>query len=355
MEGSEASPPRVVRNVRRFFRDHEIVVFSITVLSVCLLTYLAAIHIPALIVCILLAYLIEGVVSRLEQMNCPRLFAISSTMLVCILSITLLLLVGLPKLADQVRALAEAVPASIEALRKAFDSLPPWLDEYLAWESVADDSGRWFMSAAETFVSTSLTNVSGLFSLLVYLVLIPMIIFFLLRDKDVIIGWINKFVPRSKMISALESELDEQFGAYVRGKIIEGVIIFALSLVVFLVLGVNFAFSLAVAIGLSVIIPYVGAIAVTIPVVMAGLLQFGLSPEFWWMVGAYTVIQIFDGQVLVPLLFSEVVRIHPVAILVAILLFGAIWGVWGIFFAIPLASLIKSVINVIEKQLEPAA
>ena len=349
MASSDAPPP-IQQHAERFLRDHELTTFTITVLAACGLTYLAVLYIPALIVGILLAYLLEGVVSRLIYWGCPRIFAISGTMIISILGIALLLLVAIPKLATQVRALAVNIP-SIESLKETFDDQPEWVSEYFEWETVVSDTSELIKSAAESFVGSTLSNVGGLFSFVVYVVLIPMLVFFLLYDKDKIINWVNKFVPRSSMVDGLKNQLDEQFGAYVRGKIIEGLIIFALSFVAFLALDVEYAFTLAVAIGLSVIIPYVGAIAVTFPVVILGLLQFGLSGDFWWMVGLYTIIQIIDGQVLVPLLFSEVVKIHAVAILISILLFGAVWGVWGVFFAIPLASLIKSVIIVVEKQL----
>ena len=71
----------------------------------------------------------------------------------------------------------------------------------------------------------------------------------------------------------------------------------------------------------------------------------GWSWDFGQVVIAYAVIQALDGNVLVPLLFSEVVNLHPVVIILAILLFGGLWGFWGIFFAIPLATLFKAVLN----------
>jgi putative permease len=98
-------------------------------------------------------------------------------------------------------------------------------------------------------------------------------------------------------------------------------------------------------VGLSVIIPYVGAVAVTIPVAMIAWFQWGASSDFVYLMIAYTVVQFLDGNVLVPLLFSEVVNMHPAAIIIAVLFFGGLWGVWGVFFAIPLATLIQAVIN----------
>ena len=89
---------------------------------------------------------------------------------------------------------------------------------------------------------------------------------------------------------------------------------------------------LAVIVGLSVLIPYIGAVMVTIPVAIIAYFQWGLTSEFAWLLAAYGIIQALDGNVLVPLLFSEVVNLHPVAIILAILVFGGLWGFWGIFW-----------------------
>ena len=141
------------------------------------------------------------------------------------------------------------------------------------------------------------------------------------------------------------NEMDMQFTNYVRGKAIEILIIGLVSYAVFLWLGVNYAALLALLVGLSVLVPYIGATVVTIPVLLVGYMQWGFSNDFFWLFGAYGVIQFLDGTLLVPLLFSEVVNLHPVFIIVSVLLFGGIWGFWGVFFAIPLATLVKAVFN----------
>jgi len=84
---------------------------------------------------------------------------------------------------------------------------------------------------------------------------------------------------------------------------------------------------------------------VTIPVLLIAFFQFGSDPMFGYVMLVYAIIQFFDGNLLVPLLFSEVVNLHPVAIIVAVVFFGSLWGVWEVFFAIPLATLIQAVIN----------
>jgi len=98
--------------------------------------------------------------------------------------------------------------------------------------------------------------------------------------------------------------------------------------------------------GLSVMIPYVGATLVTFPVLGVAAMQWGfVADEFMYVAIAYSIIQAMDGVVLVPLLFSEAVNLHPVAIVVAILFFGGFWGFWGVFFAIPLATAVKAILN----------
>jgi putative permease len=140
-------------------------------------------------------------------------------------------------------------------------------------------------------------------------------------------------------------EVDRQIGNYVRGKFIEILIVWVVTFLTFSIMGMQFAMLLGVLVGLSVLIPYIGAAAVTIPVAILAYFQWGLSPEFLWLMLAYGIIQALDGNVLVPLLFSEVVDLHPIAIIVAVLIFGGLWGFWGVFFAIPLATLVQAVLK----------
>ena len=139
--------------------------------------------------------------------------------------------------------------------------------------------------------------------------------------------------------------MNQQIMNYIRGKLIEIIIIGAASTVSFMALGLNYPVLLGVLVGLSVLVPYVGATIVTLPVFLVALFQFGTSAEFGYVMLAYGIIQALDGNLLVPLLFSEAVNLHPVTIIIAVILFGGLWGFWGVFFAIPLATLVKAVLN----------
>jgi putative permease len=149
-------------------------------------------------------------------------------------------------------------------------------------------------------------------------------------------------------------EVDRQIANYVRGKFWEIIIVWAASYTAFAFFGLQYSMLLAVLVGLSVVIPYVGATVVTFPVMLVAWFQWGWGQDFIWVTVAYLVIQALDGNVLVPLLFGEVVNIHPIAIIVAILVFGGLWGFWGVFFAIPLATLVNAVIRAWPRSKLPA-
>ncbi len=195
-------------------------------------------------------------------------------------------------------------------------------------------------------VSLSLASVVGVITFLVYMILLPLMVFFFLKDKDMILTWLADFLPEERrLLRTVWAELDIKIASYVRGKFIEVLIIWAASFVAFAFMGLDFAMLLSLAVGLSVIIPYVGATVVTIPVALIAFFQWGFSSQFGWLMAIYAFIQFLDGNLLVPLLFSEVVNLHPVAIIVAVVFFGSLWGIWGVFFAIPLATLIQAIIK----------
>ncbi|MGB1191858.1 MAG: AI-2E family transporter, partial [Pseudomonadales bacterium] len=186
----------------------------------------------------------------------------------------------------------------------------------------------------------------NLFSFIIYLILVPVLVFFFLKDKALLLNWFGGMLPNERpLLTRIWIEMNDQMANYVRGKAIEMFIIGVASYIVFAWFGLNYAALLAILVGVSVIIPYIGAFIVTLPVLLVAFLQWGWGADFIWVMAVYFVIQGLDGNALVPLLFSEAVNLHPVAILLAILFFGGIWGLWGVFFAIPLATLIKAVLN----------
>ncbi len=228
-------------------------------------------------------------------------------------------------------------------------ALPQQYPNFISERQIQDfiaTIGSEFIRLGQPVLSYSMTSVVALVAILIYLVLVPMLVFFMLRDNARIVAWFGGFLPRERQLtSTVWHEVDLQIGNYVRGKFLEIFIVGAVTFAVFTLLGLQYALLLAVLTGLSVLIPYVGAAVVTVPVALVALFQWGATPDFYYVLLAYAVIQALDGNVLAPVLFSEVVNLHPVAIIVAILFFGGIWGFWGVFFAIPLATLINAVVE----------
>jgi len=172
-------------------------------------------------------------------------------------------------------------------------------------------------------------------------------VFFTLKDKDQLLEWAQRFMPqRSELSFRVWREVDQKIANYIRGKFAEIVIVWLASFAVFAILGLDYSLLLSFLVGISVIVPYIGAVVVTVPIALIAYFQWGLTSQFWWLMLIYQIIQILDGNVLVPLLFSEVVNLHPLAIILAVLFFGGLFGVWGVFFAIPLATLAQTVLKV---------
>ena len=189
-------------------------------------------------------------------------------------------------------------------------------------------------------------TISLMFNAILYAIMIPLMVFFFLKDKNVLLPIAAVILPKdNRLMKSVFAEMNDQLFNYVTGKFLEMIIIASASYALFAILGLPYAILIAILVGLSVIIPIFGAILVTIPVVLVGLYEWGLTESFYCLLGVYLLIQILDGNVLVPILFSNRNNLHPVIIIISVLFFGGIWGFWGLFFAIPLATFIKAIIN----------
>ena len=300
-------------------------------------------------VAVILAYLMQGVANLLRNRGLPAELSVAvSTGL--FLGGFLAVLFGLaPLVWRQLVALVREAPAMIEAGRKVLVTLPEEYPVLFTQQQVNELTSviqAEMTTIGQMLVTKGLTSIPSMLALLVYLILIPLMVFFFLKDRDQLIGWFSGFLPDKRpLLDRIWQELNLQFANYARGKGIEVMIIGGASYLVFALFSLNYAALLALLVGFSVIVPYIGATLVTLPVVVVAYAQFGVTPDFYWVVGAYLVIQVLDGNVLVPLLFSEAVNLHPVAIVIAVLFFGGLWGLWGVFFAIPLATLVNAILS----------
>ncbi|CAJ1850151.1 AI-2E family transporter [Aeromonas veronii] len=309
-----------------------------------------------LLVALVMAYLLEWPVARLQKAGLSRTLA-TSVILILFIAVAVASLLGLiPTLVSQGINLAKEAPAMLtnaqDYVRTLPDKYPELIDVSLV-ETVIDNIRQRILSGGEHLVSASLSSLVNVVAIMIYLILVPLMVFFMLKDKRVLMGSLRRFLPRNRtLVNRVWVEMNNQIINYIRGKVIEILIVGIATYVPFALMGLRYSVLLAVAVGFSVLIPYIGAAVVTVPVAMVALFQWGLTPEFAWLMVAYLVIQALDGNLLVPVLFSEAVNLHPVAIIIAVLVFGGLWGFWGVFFAIPLATLVKAVINAWPKREE---
>lgn len=189
-------------------------------------------------------------------------------------------------------------------------------------------------------------SVFNAFTWLVYFIIVPIFTFLMLYDKQSLQRRAATFLlpNNQKLMKEFWPSLHGQIAGYIRGKILHIIIISCANTVAFMLMGVNYAMLLGVGVGLSVVIPYVGAVIIAVPVVLVAIFQFGFSSSLMWVLVIYTVIQLLDSNVLTPMLFSKAMNLDAFSILAAILIFGNLWGFWGVFFAIPLATFIKTLI-----------
>ncbi|MEE8366055.1 MAG: AI-2E family transporter [Gammaproteobacteria bacterium] len=333
----------------RHFADPQTIIFAFILIAGGLLILVMNAYLMPILVGIVIAYLFEGLVYRLNQIRLNRTIAASIVTTLILAAILIVLFVLLPLLTHQVRELILELPAMFGKGQQLLSQLPQQYPEFISTEQVEEVFTfvrTELTNLGQRVVSLSLASVVGAITFFVYLILLPLMVFFFLKDKDLILSWLGNFLPDERTLAReVWIDLDSKIASYVRGKFIEVLVVWLASFIAFAFMGLNYAMLLSVLVGLSVIIPYVGATVVTIPVAMIAYFQWGATSEFWYLIAIYTLIQFLDGNLLVPLLFSEVVNLHPVAIIVAVVFFGSLWGVWGVFFAIPLATLIQAIIK----------
>lgn len=334
---------------KRTFADPQVVILAFLLLFVFGVIIFMGKLLAPLLVSVVIAYLLEAVVRILMRNKLPRMPSVLVVFTMFVVVLVFLLFGLLPLLSSQVAQLVQELPNIISRGQEALVRLPELYPDYVSHEQVNEgiaDVRKELLFQGEHLLKYSIASITGMITILVYLVLVPLLVFFFLKDKQQIVDWVAHYLPRERGLAAqVWAEMDQQIGNYVRGKFLEIIIAGAVTYIVFALMGLQYAMLLAALVGISVVVPYVGAAVVTLPVAAIAYFQWGWSSEFAYLMLAYGVIQALDGNLLVPILFSEAVNLHPVAIIVSIVVFGGIWGILGVFFAIPLATLVKAVLT----------
>ena len=332
--------------LHRYLSNEESVAFLLLLIGLALAFYFFSQALMPLLISLVVVFLLLDPIrlcARYLRLS-YKLAAIVVYLLFLGALVTLFIYV-LPNIISQLQVFAGQIAPMVEFfngwLNKQMLAYPEFFSTQDSTEILQTLTNR-IGSIGQDFVASLLLSVNTAVAYLIYFVLVPVMVFFILMDKDQLGAFVGRLLPTKRdFMRQVWAQMQTQASNYVRGKFIEVVVIGVISFVVFWLLDLQFALLLGLAVGLSVVIPYVGAALVTVPVVLVALFQFGATEQFWWVVGWYAAIQIFDGNILVPWMFSEAVNLHPLTIILAVLVFGSLWGVLGVFFAIPLATFIK--------------
>ena len=334
---------------RKIFSSEETLVFALLLTGAFLTLFFFGNILTPFLISIIFAYLLVGMQKRLEE------YGLNST-LALILTYSFFLLLG-------VALMVWLVPLVYQQLQSLILEIPKWVNSFMIFvqnipekypDLISSDQITTFLQSlsgqitaiSEDFLKASIAGIQNTVTIAINLVLLPILVFFFLFDRESIISGFLSVLPNKRaMLQNVWVEMDDQLSNYARGKAIEIVIVGLVAAVIFMYFDLQYVALLSVLVGFSVLIPFLGAFIVTLPVAVLGLLQFGLTFDFWLLMGLYVILQMLDGYLLVPILFSDAVKLHPVIIMLAVFIFGGMFGFWGIFFAIPIATLIKAIWN----------
>lgn len=334
---------------RRYFSSPEAVCLVVLLLSGFILYSTMGNIVAPILTSIIISYMLATVVRWCDKLRWPRLLTVSLVFSLFLGMLLLVFLWLLPLLWEEMNNLFNAMPdmlvrgqkllLELQANYPVFISLPK-LQQFISnWDTHIASVGKFVWSF-------SLASLGHVVTVLVYVILVPLLVFFFLKDSKPIGNWLSSFLPKERTIlRAIGREINCKIGSYIKGKILEMLIVFFVSDIVFALLGLQYSVLLGALVGVSVLVPYVGVVVVTVPIVVVALLEWGWSSQFLYLMLAYATIITLDANVLVPLLFAEAMDLHPVAIILAVFVFGSLGGFWGVFFAIPLATLINVLVK----------
>ena len=334
---------------KKIFSNEETLVFAfLLIVAFLILFFLGGILTPFLI-SIIFAYLLVGMQTRLSSIGVSNFLSLVITYCFFLLiGITLMVWLG-PLVYQQLQSLILEIPKWVNAFMLFVQEIPSKYPEMISSEQItsfAQSLSGQITSISQDFLKVSITGIQNTLTIAINLALLPVLVYFLLFDRQSIIDSFLSILPKERAIlNKVWIEMDEQLSNYARGKAIEILIVGMAAALIFMFFGLQYVALLSVLVGFSVLIPYIGAFLVTIPVAAVGLLQFGLTFDFWLLMSLYLILQILDGNILVPLLFSDAVKLHPIIIILAVFVFGGLFGFWGVFFAIPIATFIKAIWN----------
>jgi predicted PurR-regulated permease PerM len=291
----------------------------------------------------ILAYVLNPLVGRLTGRYLPRIVAVVLVLLFALALVVALALVILPLLIKELGMMSERLP---EFLAWVNEQVAPWLKKRFAIEfqldieSVKQLAGG-ILANNQDLVAGLLGSLKigglALIAFFVNVLLVPVVLFFLLRDWNTLVARVDTMIPRHlhERARTILAEIDAVLAEFLRGQLIVMLVMSVYYAGALSVAGLEFALPIGVITGLLVIIPYVGAFTGILLGLIAAAMQFDSLAGIAWVGVAFGIGQVMEGMMVTPLLVGKRIGLHPVAVIFALLAFGQIFGFFGVLLALP--------------------
>jgi len=303
-----------------------------------------------------LAYLLDPSVRRLQKLglNRPIASVVIVVLVIVLLALGLILLV--PALGDQIHAFMERLPQYIERIRQLVQQQSQgWLGQYIgeklpeAQKGVASSVAGW----AAGILGSIWSGGKALVSLLSLVIITPIVAFYLLLDWERMIAKVDSWIPlqHKETVRGLAREMDAAISGFVRGQALVCLILGVIYSVGLIAIGVNFGLLIGLVAAFLSFAPYIGTITGFILAVGVALAQFW--PD-WTMpalaAGIFIFGQFIEGNILQPLLVGKEIGLHPVWLMFSLIAFGVLFGFVGLLVAVPVAAAIGVLVRFMLRQ-----
>ena len=291
-----------------------------------------------------IAYCLDPIADRLERYGMGRTVAVILITIIAVFFFVLLILLVIPVLVAQAGQLANTAP-------DLFRSLQAWLTERFPGVMEEGSPVRQQLLAIGDTISSKggevlnrvFSSALGVLNIAILFIIVPVVAFYLLLDWDKMVARLDELLPRdhAPIIRKLASDIDQTLASFIRGQGLVCLILGTYYAVTLMLLGLNFGLVIGATAGLVTFIPYVGAVIGG--VLAVGLALFQFWGEWWWIVAVAVVFQFgqfVEGNILTPKLVGGSVGLHPVWLLLALSLFGAMFGFVGLLVAVPVSAML---------------
>ncbi|MEO6024921.1 MAG: AI-2E family transporter [Burkholderiales bacterium] len=296
----------------------------------------------------ILAYICDPFADRLQAKGVPRTLATALVLLLLITIFVVLLLITIPLFQKEIALLAQRLPSYLTA---ANEKLIPWLNAKLGLKLELDfsslrDSVTAYVQDAQGLAGKvfSSLRIGGLavIGFFINLLLIPVVLFYLLRDWEKLVEKIDHLIPRRwhGKVTEIAKEIDAVLSEFLRGQISVMLLMSVFYVVGLWFAGLEFALPVGIITGMLVFVPYVGMITGLLLATLAALMQFQEWTSIVWVWAVFGVGQLLEGMVVTPWLVGDRIGLHPVVVIFALLAFGQIFGFFGVLLALPVSAVL---------------